>query len=502
MNKLLSFLLAFALVFPVTAGSAGTARAVEVKASGSMDLLLETSHNLHTGNLFQDSADNGSPQKHSAVLQRFILGLDFLISENLRARYAAQAGAFTWGGPAGGTLYSVGAGNGAESTGGALGSRAANVVTREAYLDWRLPDAKTSIRLGQQWFSLPGFAFPNVVLDQRGTGIVASLTLTDTARLTGFWLRAYSDSRRGGDTTPNFDDTLDLFSLSTAFHGEGFRFSPWLMAGRLGGDVIHYHQPFNNIYVSGGLLPVTGFTVYGRDENGGLTKLGAASSNSTLLFGGFALEMTCFAPLRVALDASWSASENRHRSTERSGWYAGASAEYTTAFGVPTLKAWYASGDNGNPADGSERPLSVRSGFTPGAPLLFNAFAYGIYDTSNRGEAGGTWGLSAQWNMISFFSDMFHSLRATYVRGTNSPAMAAHAGRLGPSKYLTRRDSAVEIDFDTTCSISKNLAAMLEVGYVFQNFDGKVWRGLPGGSGDTAAFSNAWRAGLTITYRF
>ena len=50
----------------------------------------------------------------------------------------------------------------------------------------------------------------------------------------------------------------------------------------------------------------------------------------------------------------------------------------------------------------------------------------------------------------------------------------------GPALYMTRRDHAVELDLDTTISIYANLAAMLELSYVFQDFDGEVWRNLPG----------------------
>lgn len=505
MNKLLSALLTSALLFSALTAFPGNARAVEVKASGVMEIMGETTHNIRPGNTFQDAADNGSRQKHFAAVQKLVLALDFTVSERLSAHYAAQVGAFTWGGPTG-DVYNMGSGNREESAGGALGSRAANIVTREAYLDWTLPDAAIKIRMGQQWFALPGYAFPNAVLGQRGTGIAVSAPIAEAVRVNAFWLRAYSDSRRGLSTaTRNLDDNLDLFSLTASYRGDGFQAAPWLMAGKLGGDVINVNNPFNTVYVTSGLLPVTGYNVYGHAADGGAILRGAAPSNSTLLFTGLALQVTAFDPLRLALDALWSAADNSHRSTGRSGWYVGASAEYKTAYGVPTFKAWFASGDNGNPVDGSERPLSVRSGFTPGASVLFNTFAYGIADTCNRGEVGGSWGVSAQWNELSLFPHLFHSLRATYARGTNSPAMARYAAKLhsplDPPKYLTTRDSAVEIDLDTTWSIYKNLAAMLELSYVFQDFDGKVWKNLSR-DGNGTPFSNAWRAGLTFTYEF
>ncbi|MBS5049969.1 MAG: outer membrane homotrimeric porin [Desulfovibrionaceae bacterium] len=497
-SPFLSLLLAAAL----SAGAAPSAHAVEVKASGVMEILFESAHNIASANRFQDYDDNGSHQKHFSAVQKLKLSLDFVLSESLSARYTAQAGAFTWGGPTS-PSYSIGAGNASEASGGALGSRAANIVTKEAYLDWMIPGTDARVRMGQQFLMLPGFAFPNPVLGNWGTGVAVSAPATDSLRLNAFWLRAYSDFRRGTvDNAAPGNDNLDLVSLAANYRIDGFQATPWLMAGRLGDAVTNFNQPYNSIYVKNGLLPVTGYEQFGRAADGHVVSLGLAPSDSTLWFGGLSLELTRFAPLRLALDAYYSASINAHRSTERSGWFVGGSAEYETPWGVPAFKAWYASGDNGDLTDGSERALGVRGGFTPGAPVLFNSFAYGLSETSNRGEAAGTWGASLQWNAASFVPRVFHSLRATYVQGTNNPNMARYAVNSGPALYMTRRDHAVELDLDTTISIYANLAAMLELSYVFQDFDGEVWRNLPGTTGAGASFSDAWRAGLTFTYTF
>lgn len=477
-------------------------RAVELRASGAMEILFESAHNLTSSNRFQDYDDNGSPQKHFSAVQKLKLSLDFTMSEHLSARYTAQVGTFTWGGPTG-PAYTMGAGNSSETGGGALGGRAANIVTKEAYLTWMVPGTGIQVRMGQQFLMLPGFAFPSPVLGSWGTGAALSAPITDSLRLTGFWLRAYSDFRRGAlSSGAPFNDNLDVFSLMVPYRRDGFQATPWLIAGALGDDVMDINQPYNRVYVKDGLLPVTGYERFGRHADGAVVSLGSAPSNTTVWFGGLSLELTRFDPLRLALDAYYSASANAHRSTERSGWFVGASAEYKTPWGLPTLKAWYAPGDDNNPANGSERALSLRGGFTPGAPLLFNSFAYGISENGNHGEAAGTWGASVQWNAASLLPHVFHSLRATYVHGTNSPDMARYAAKSGPVLYMTTKDSAVELDLDTTVSLYDNLAAMLELSYVFQDFDGSVWRGLPGTTGNRARFSDAWRAGLSFTYTF
>ena len=71
--------------------------------------------------------------------------------------------------------------------------------------------------------------------------------------------------------------------------------------------------------------------------------------------------------------------------------------------------------------------------------------------------------------------------------------------RVSPATYLTTKDHVIEVDFDTTYSIYKNLATVLELGYAFQNFDDDVWRLADGSKAD---YSNAWRAALNFRYTF
>ena len=85
-SPFLSLLLAAAL----SAGAAPSAHAVEVKASGVMEILFESAHNIASANRFQDYDDNGSHQKHFSAVQKLKLSLVFVLSESLSARYTAQ----------------------------------------------------------------------------------------------------------------------------------------------------------------------------------------------------------------------------------------------------------------------------------------------------------------------------------------------------------------------------------------------------------------------------
>lgn len=97
--------------------------------------------------------------------------------------------------------------------------------------------------------------------------------------------------------------------------------------------------------------------------------------------------------------------------------------------------------------------------------------------------------------------NLSHALSVTYVQGTNNKH-----NRIAPDDgYLTTKDSLVEIDFNTTYNIYQNLATVLEIGYIIEDFDGKnaANNGFDGlKAGDKAKFSNAWRASLNFQYKF
>ncbi len=220
MKKLVTLLLAAGLVF----SAANSASAVEVKTSGTMDFAFDWTQNIGTN--FQDYDDAGINQKHFGAVQRFRLGLEFVMSENLSATYQAQVGTFTWGGPA------TPAG---ENAGGVLGSRAANIVTRLAYLDWMVPNTSVKVRMGQQPVALPSFTFGSPVLDDTATGVVVAAPLTDNFGLTGLWLRADSGFRRGNvNTEYRADDNFDIFGLIGDVKGDGFQVQPWAVVGLIG----------------------------------------------------------------------------------------------------------------------------------------------------------------------------------------------------------------------------------------------------------------------------
>ncbi|MBQ9105744.1 MAG: outer membrane homotrimeric porin [Mailhella sp.] len=494
MKKLLTLLLAAGMSLTAAQG----ASAVELKVSGTYDFSFSGSEGLNGSNSFMDASDyrhytgRNHNERHFDVYQRWRIGFEFVASEQLSAFYQAQIGTFVWGGPYKGASK-------AEADGGALATRAANIVTRLAYLDWMIPQTDIHIRMGQQSILLPNYVAGSPILDDPATGVVIAAPVNDWFDVSAFWLRAIADPLKTSSGEYEYDDAdVDLFGLVANMKLNRLRLTPWAIYG-------HGGKNFADVRSSGptssGILPFNGMDAL-RWENGALLDT-PSGSDTSLWFAGIGAEFKPFDPLRLALDFYYSGTSNDHSSTERDGWYLAGLASYKTDWCEPALVAWYASGDDSNVTNGSEQPLTLSGGFDPGARAYFNG-RYSIANTIDRGDAGGTWGVSAQLNKLSFIQGLYHDLAVTYFKGTNDNKLPniinnVYGGDVTPADYLTDKDHIVEVDFNTSYHIYKNLITVLELSYLFQDIDSSVWRTATGENRD---FSNAWRAALNFRYKF
>ena len=494
MKKLLTLFLAAGM----TLSAAHGASAVELKVSGMYDFAFTGTSNMRGSHSFMDSSNHRHNLKsdlkdrHFDALQRLRLGMEFVVSEQLSAFYQVQVGTFAWGGPYKGAKK-------LESDGGALATRATNISTRLAYLDWYIPTTNVHVRMGQQPFALPGFVAGSPILDDPAAGVTITAPVTDWLNLSGFWIRAISDPWTNSDGEYDYRSSdVDLFGLVADMRFDAFRLTPWAVVGH-GGK--HFSDVSSTGSTTSGILPFNGMDRL--TWNDGVLDAESDPSSSTIWFAGISGEYKPFDPLRLALDFYYSATDNSHASTERSGWYVAGLAEYELPWFVPTLVAWYATGDDSNAANGSEQPLTLSGGFDPGARAYFDG-RFSIANTIDKCDAGGTWGVSAQLNKITFLKDLYHDFAVTYFQGTNSKNMPytinqRYDGSVSPADYLTTKDSIIEVDFNTTYHIYKNLVTVLELSYLFQDIDGNVWRNA---ENEKAKFSDAWSATLNFRYKF
>ena len=361
MKKLLTLLLAAGMTLTAAHG----ASAVELKVSGIYDFAFNGSNGMNGSNSFMDASDyrhfkgRKHNERHFDVYQRLRLGMEFVMSEQLSAFYQAQIGTFVWGGPYKGASKD-------EANGGALATRASNIVTRLAYLDWMVPQTRIHVRMGQQGVALPGYVAGSPILDDPATGVVINAPVTDTVDLSAFWLRAIADPLKTASGEYEYKDAdVDLFGLVADMKFDTFRLTPWGIVGH-GGE--NFADVRSTGGTSSGILPFNGMDRL-RWNNGALIST-PDGSDSTIWFAGISTEFKPFDPLRLALDFYYSGTRNDNASTERDGWYLAGLASYRMPWFEPALVAWYASGDDSNATNGSEQPLTLSGGFDPGATSM------------------------------------------------------------------------------------------------------------------------------------
>lgn len=468
MKKLLTLLLAAGMFCSAAAPS----QAVELKVSGKFDFTFQ-----RLGNIQDFIAHNGE-EKFSAK-QRLRFNMDVIVSEQLSATLQLQVGTGKWGvndNPIAPNGYAL--------------SDTPNVMARHAYLDWIVPNTEVKVRMGLQSWYTPSYVFGAIMLDDTATGVNISSPLGQNASGNLYWIRATAPNAFANVLGKSM--TSDFIGGDLTYSGNGFAITPWFMVGAVG-NAAKELPVFE--YTTGSLFaPIT--AGYYRDANGNMVA-GRDVSNGTAWWLGVGAELTRFDPFYMAFDAYYSAISDKSKYNRRSGWYLAGMASYKTQYGTPALKAWYSSGDKKNPNSGSNRALTISPWFD--ATTSFFGGEYSLGDYTSHWSHEGTWGVSLRWDNLSFVNDLYHSLAVTYFRGTNAQrnirnVYDVYGYHMNPNEYMTTADSAVEVDFTSTYNIYKNLAAQLELGYVFQNFNSRLRAG--------QKFTNGWNVAVNFKYTF
>lgn len=479
MKRVITLLLAAGLVL----GASSAAKAAEIKASGFWQFGFDWSDT--------DFGQGGSKDTFNA-LQRLRTKIDVIASENLKGVMFFEIGKSSWG----------------QAKGGAsLGTDGMVVKVRYSYVDWVVPETDLKIRMGLQPWLMPGFAFGTNVLDADGAGVTASYTFNENVSMSLGWLRA-ENNNTGDDMIHN---ELDLVTLMVPVQGDGFKVTPWAMYGFVGQDSLSGANQGDIGDLRYGMLPVL---------NQGLIagKVKTDEDHGSAWWAGITGELTMFDPFRVAVDfnygsvdmgKTWGAfragESARNIDIKRDGWYVGLVAEYKLDYVTPGLVFWYASGDDSNPYNGSERMPSIEAAFE-GTSFGYDGGWFDNYDVLGK-NAAGTWGLGLRFKDISFMDKLTHALQLTYLRGTNDKNMPKNAamtsfygdfddtnGRAG-FVYMTEKDMAWEIDFNTKYELYKDLTLMLETGYIRLDLDDQVWS-------NPNYDKNAYKVGLYMRYDF
>ena len=499
MKKLMTLALAAGMLL----GAATGAGAIDFKAKGQWLMGFSAGDGSLVSHTKANKAGNHNKAADTddifGASQRVRLQLDAVASEALSGTVFFEIGDTHWG---------------KNSNGGALGADQKIVELKNAYIDWMVPNTDLKFRMGIQGIQLPNVAGGSAVFDDDVAGVVASYQFNENVGLTTFWARPYNDNYTGTDRV-NYHDNMDLFALMVPLTFDGVKVTPWAMYGMAGANTnfLTSTSPYAR-YINNGFK--------GEDTTTG-------KAYGSMFWAGLPISLTLWDPLNVELDINYGYVESMGRyeaeradntfarmgDTKREGWLVKALVEYKMDWGTPGIFGWYASGDDGNVKNGSERMPSISACGNFMSFMGDGNYGWSTSDSlyDRNMSYAGTWGIGLRIHDLSFVEDLKHSFRVAYWGGTNSPAMAKYVNssygwqnfnpdgygeKDGP--YLTTNDGLLEFNLVNSYQIYENLEANLELGYIVNMMDDDTWK--RSYRNDSYKKQDAWKAQLIFAYSF
>ncbi len=500
-------------------GAASGASAIDYKARGQWLMSFDVGHAQLLHSTRKGNVENKPTRENFEAIQRIRVGFDAIFSESLSGTFLTQIGPQRWG---------------KSALGAALGSDGHDIRVRWVYLDWMVPDSPLKVRMGLQHVTLPN-KMGSVVFDDRVAGITASYKLNDNVGLTAWWMRPFNDNyggeeKNGTVVDQNYLDNLDLWGLSVPVKYDGFAATPWALYGIMGRNTM-WSGGEKNVWTNWGtdgnphntMLPKPNMMDRGPDK---YTNHATSKTYGSLFWVGVPIGITALDPWNFEFDFNYGYAEAMGRfnaykgpvrpenlkrsSTQRQGWFARALVEYKLDWGAPGVYGWYSSGDDDNPKNGSERmPSLAPYQQMTGGMLANNPYSIAPWHNGDLSLAG-TWGVGLQVRNASFIKDLKHTLKATYIGGTNSPPMVkymdtAYAWNSGWSAfsgpYLTTDDALLELSLMNQYKMYENFTIYTDLGYIANCMDNSTWN-KAGNRDSTFAKQDAWKIQLAFMYNF
>ncbi len=528
MKKLATLILAAGLVF----GAATGASAIDFKAKGQWIMSFDYGQNGNFAGKYHGHTPTGwagNGRDEFEAKQRVRLQLDAVASESLSGTVYFEIGENWWG-----------AGN----SGGALGADGNNIIKlKQAYIDWMIPETDVKVRMGLQNITTPAYASGNSILNTDVAGVVVSGQVNEMVGITAFWARPFNDNYAGYTNPSGTDnyrsgymDNMDAFGLLVPLTFDGAKVTPWGMYATIGpntfrtGPTSRWGNPTGNVagveagIVRAGLFPVGGAR---HKDFSSANHTRSLSSNANAWWGGLSADITVWDPFRLALDFEYgSVTWDDDGRLNRSGWFLTTLAEYKLDWAIPGIYGWYASGDDSNPANGSERLPSLDGNNTNKySNFAFDGDPYIARDTVIGHQMAGTWGIGARLKDMSFIENLKHTFRINYIGGTNSPTMAkkmslaglwANGSTLDPhgntdgfnlghdAMYLTTGDSALEFGLTNTYKMYENFTITLEADYIamWLDTDKSAWGARHRYNESIPQTKDAWNINASFVYSF
>ncbi|MBD5626761.1 MAG: outer membrane homotrimeric porin [Desulfovibrio sp.] len=530
MKKIATLLLAAGLVF----GAATGASAIDFKAKGQWIMSFDYGQNGNFVGKYKGHTDTGWNRNEDdfEARQRIRLQLDAVASESLSGTVAFEIGNQIWGKD--------------KDNGAALGADGKVVEVRWAYIDWMVPETDLKVRMGIQPVATPAYASGNSVLNGDVAAVVANYQINEMAGVTAFWARPFNDNYLGYQDTAkgdhskgwraNYMDNMDIGGLLVPLTFDGAKVTPWGMYSAIGPNTFRSwdkdgDDALGNVVgddaglVRAGLFPVGGARHRNFDPANDIASR-KLTTYGNAWWGGISSEISIWDPFRLAFDFEYgSVNWEDDGRLNRSGWFATLLAEYKLDWATPGLYGWYSSGDDANPANGSERLPSIGYENTNKySNFAFDGDPYIARDKVIARNMAGTWGIGARLKDMSFIDDLKTTFRVNYIGGTNSPTMAKKMslnglwatgdqldGYEGPSTtygmeglYMTTGDSALEFGLTNYYKMYDNFTIALEADYIALWLDTSTsaWGARHKESKSIPQTKDAWNINASFVYSF
>lgn len=511
MKKIYTLILAVALCFALSQ----PAHAIDFKAQGEWVISFDYGQNGNfTGGNGQTGYNRGQDEVEAKQRMRF--QLDAVASENLSGTVFFEIGDITWG---------------HANSGGALGADGKTVEVRRAYIDWTVPHTELKLRMGLQGAIVPSYAMKKPQsLGDDFAAVAFSWKFHENVGISGFWGRPYNDNytgRSGDGSQANFMDNVDAFVLTVPVTFDGVRVTPWGMYAAVGPNAFKSYDKdgdfkgnFNNAtgvsgpWITRGMLPAWSNKGILNGENRPLNAYAQG------IWAGVTGQITALEPWNIAWDFSYGNVSYDIGQFNRQGWMGALLVEYTFNSCTPGLVAWYASGDDDDLGNGSERLPTLSTGAMDN---VFSNYALDgkVYigrDAAMFNNLAGSFGIGLRVSNLSFLEDLKHTVRVNYIGGTNNSNILSKAHKRGyiptpnnfdgsaygvENMYLTDKDHAIEFGITNVYKIYDNLKVALDLGYISLSLDKSddTWgRARINGRDDTVR--DAWNVNMMFLYSF
>lgn len=423
---------------------------------------------------------------------------------------------------------------GQAETSGALGADGKMVKVGNAFIDWAIPKAWLKFRLGLQSLQIPALASGNSVFNGTSAAIAMNWQPDPALGFTFFWARPYNDNYPA--ETSGFLDNVDAFAFSFPLRCNFINFLPWLMYASIASNSFRSDTqtayPFGNFTAMGGdggnvregMFPVGGAR---HADFGNANGERAISSPAYGLWTGFTGRFDTENSFSLRVDFAWGNVNWRDDSRlNRHGWFAAALLDWHRNWAIPAIYGWYASGDDANPSNGSERLPAL----DPGNSINFSRFAfdgapYMERDALIANSFAGTWGIGVRLSRLNVGYDIWPALHINYIHGTNSPEMAQKMSLAGlwasglildpafgeqgfslgmPGLYMTENDRALELGAAIRYRHDERFTILLESAYIFLWLDTSenAWGARHEKGYAIPSTGDAWNINLTFAYSF